>query len=168
MEKENNFKSTLFEYLRVIVCTVIVCVLFLHFVQISKVVGISMEPTYHDGNVILVDKFFYKNKEPQHDDIVVAHYALADEHEQIIKRVVGIPGDHIEMKDNRLYRNDQLLDESYILEPMENNNDFSYDIPKGKVFVMGDNRNHSVDSRLIGYLDFEEDIVGRVFLRVFN
>ena len=98
---------------------------------------------------------------------VVVRYPVSDDEDQIIKRVVGLPGDHLEMKNNQLYRNGELLKEDYIKEPMEGNEDFSYDIPEGKVFVMGDNRNHSVDSRMIGYVDFDEDVVGRVFFKVF-
>ena len=71
------------------------------------------------------------------------------------------------MKNNKLYRNGELLNEDYINETMVGNGDFSYDIPKGKVFVMGDNRNNSVDSRMIGYIDFDDQVVGRVFFKVF-
>ena len=94
-------------------------------------------------------------------------YHVAEGEDQIIKRIVGLPGDHLEMKDNQLYRNGQLLNEDYINEAMIQNEDFSYDIPEGKIFVMGDNRNHSVDSRNLGYIDFDEQVVGRVFWKVF-
>ena len=113
----------------------------------------------------MVDKVFYSK--PSYNDIVVVEYHAGDGKEQIIKRVVGLPGDHLEMKDNQLYRNGQLLKEDYIYEPMVGNEDFSYDIPEGKIFVMGDNRNNSVDSRMIGYIDFDKDVVGRVFFKVF-
>lgn len=166
MEK-NDFKKSLFEYIKVIVITVVLTLGILYFVQISRVVGSSMEPTYHNGNIILVDKFFYKRSTPSYNDIVVVKYHVAQGEDQIIKRIVGLPGDHLEMKDNQLYRNGELLNEDYINEPMTQNEDFSYDIPEGKVFVMGDNRNHSVDSRNIGYIDFDEQVVGRVFFKVF-
>ena len=94
-------------------------------------------------------------------------YPGGEGEDQIIKRIVGLPGDRLEMKDNQLYRNGQLLNEDYINGPMEGNEDFSYDIPEGKIFVMGDNRNHSVDSRNIGYIDFDDQVVGRVFFKVF-
>ncbi len=162
MNKE-EIKKSLLEYVKVIVITVIVTFIILQFVQISRVVGSSMEPTYYNGNIVLVDKVFYKNSEANYNDIVIVQY----ENEQIIKRVIGLPGDHLEMINNQLYRNGELLQEDYILEDMEGNEDFIYDIPEGKIFVMGDNRNNSLDSRAIGYVDFEEDVVGRVFLKVF-
>ena len=166
MEK-NDFKKSLFEYIKVIIITVVLTLGVLYFVQISRVVGSSMEPTYHNGDIILVDKFFYKRGQPAYNDIVVVKYHVAEGEDQIIKRIVGLPGDHLEMKDNQLYRNGQLLNENYINEAMIQNEDFSYDIPEGKIFVMGDNRNHSVDSRNLGYIDFDEHVVGRVFWKVF-
>lgn len=166
LEKE-EIKKSLFEYTKVILATVIVTFGILHFVQVSRVVGASMEPTYHSGNIILVDKVFYKRGTPSYNDIVVVAYHVSAGEDQIIKRIVGLPGDHIEMKDNQLYRNGELLNEDYINEPMVGNQDFAYDIPEGKVFVMGDNRNNSVDSRMIGYIDFDDQVVGRVFFKVF-
>lgn len=157
-----SFKQTLWEYIQVILISVITSLCVLYFVQISRVVGISMEPTYHDGNIVLVDKVFYKQGEPERNDIVVVKYGS----DQIIKRVVAIEGDKIELIDNELYLNGNLLEEDYINEKMDYN-DFSYEIPKGKIFVMGDNRNHSVDSRLIGYIDFEDGVVGKVFFKAF-
>ena len=84
----------------------------------------------------------------------------------IIKRVVGIGGDHIEIKDNELYLNGELLEEDYINGAMINSEDMVVDVPEGKVFVMGDNRNNSLDSRKLGYFDFDEDVIGRVFFTV--
>ncbi len=157
-----NIKQTLWEYIQVILISVITSFVILYFVQVSRVVGISMEPTYHEGNIVLVDKVFYKQGEAKHNDIVVVKYG----DEQIIKRVVAIEGDTLELKDSKLYLNGELMDEDYINEEMEYA-DFSYEIPEGKIFVMGDNRNHSVDSRVIGYIDFEDEVVGKVFLKVF-
>ncbi|MEG0276520.1 MAG: signal peptidase I [Coprobacillus sp.] len=164
---EKDIKKSLFEYIKVILITVVLTYAVLFFVQISRVVGSSMEPNYHNGNIILVDKVFYKRGKPAYNDIVAVEYHVAQGEDQIIKRIVGLPGDKIEMKNNKLYRNSQLLEEDYIKEPMVGNEDFSYDIPEGKVFVMGDNRNNSIDSRVIGYVDFDDQIVGRAFFKVF-
>lgn len=163
---KSELKNSFFEYIKVIIITVLVTYSVLYFVQVSRVVGSSMEPNYHDGNIILVDKFFYKRSTPEYNDIVVVSYYNGIEEEQIIKRVVAIGGDKIEVKDNKLYRNGVLIEEDYILEDMETH-DFSYDIPNGKIFVLGDNRNISVDSRIIGYVDFDDDVVGKVFFKVF-
>lgn len=166
-EVKQSKKSILLEYLKVIVITLIVTYGVLYFVQISKVYGTSMLPTYHEGNIVLVDKVFYKHSEPKRNDIVVVDYKDANMKETfIIKRVVGIGGDHIEIKDNELYLNDELLEEDYINGAMINSEDMVVDVPEGKVFVMGDNRNNSLDSRKLGYFDFDEDVIGRVFFTV--
>lgn len=166
-EVRQSKKSILLDYLKVIVITLIVTYGVLYFVQISKVYGTSMLPTYHEGNIVLVDKVFYKHSEPKRNDIVVVDYKDANMKETfIIKRVVGIGGDHIEIKDNELYLNGELLEEDYINGAMINSEDMLVDVPEGKVFVMGDNRNNSLDSRKLGYFDFDEDVIGRVFFTV--
>lgn len=166
-EVKQSKKSILLDYLKVIVITLIVTYGVLYFVQISKVYGTSMLPTYHEGNIVLVDKVFYKHSEPKRNDIVVVDCKDANMKETfIIKRVVGIGGDHIEIKDNELYLNGELLEEDYINGAMINSKDMVVDVPEGKVFVMGDNRNNSLDSRKLGYFDFDEDVIGRVFFTV--
>lgn len=135
-EVKQSKKSILLDYLKVIVITLIVTYGVLYFVQISKVYGTSMLPTYHEGNIVLVDKVFYKHSEPKRNDIVVVDYKDANMKETfIIKRVVGIGGDHIEIKDNELYLNGELLEEDYINGAMINSEDMLVDVPEGKVFV---------------------------------
>ena len=99
------------EYLKVIIVTLIITYGILYFVQISKVHGVSMLPTFHEGNIVLVDKVFYKHSEPKRNDIIVVDYQDVNLKEKfLIKRVIGIGGDHIEIKDNELYLNSELLE----------------------------------------------------------
>ena len=158
-------KALFLENLKVVVITVIVTFIILQFVQISRVHGTSMENTYHEGNIVLVNKIFYKWDNPQRNDIVIVDYRSGDDDTYIIKRVIGVGGDHIDIKDNIVYVNGQQIEESYIKEAMLTE-DLSLDIPEGKIFVMGDTRNSSLDSRKLGFFDFEDDVIGKVFFKV--
>lgn len=82
-----------------------------------------------------------------------------------VKRVIGKPGDKLEFHDGHVYRNGEKLDEPYINEPMEFSMDGSYTVPEGDVFVMGDNRNHSSDSRFIGPVPIDH-VLGKVCLQL--
>lgn len=160
-------KSALLEYVKVIVVTLVVTYIMLYFFQVSRVYGTSMLPTYHEGNIVIVEKVFYKNSEPTYNDIVVVDYINESSDETyIIKRVVGVGGDHLEIKDNQFYRNGKLVEEEYINETMQTDN-MVVDVPEGKIFVLGDNRNVSLDSRIIGYVDFKKDVIGKVVLKLF-
>ncbi len=165
-EKQTDLKKTLSEYLKVIVVTVVLMGVFLSLVQISRVVGTSMEPNYHSGNIVLVDKQFYHLSDVAYKDVVVVKYNVSQGENQIIKRVIGRPGDRISCKNHVLYRNGKEVKEYYIKEQMVDTN-WTYDVPKGSLFVMGDNRNASKDSRMIGTINFKQRVVGKVFFKLF-
>lgn len=161
-DTSKKYLKIFLEYFKVIVITFVCCFVFLQLFQISKVVGTSMESNYYDGDIVLINKAFYNN--PSYNDIVVADYEEAD-HTEIIKRIIGVSGDKIEIKDNQLYRNGTLLEEDYIKEPMVTD-DLSVTVGKGEVFIMGDNRNVSLDSRRLGCFKFDDDIIGKVIFRL--
>ncbi|MDD8048502.1 MAG: signal peptidase I [Thomasclavelia sp.] len=161
--KKQDIKKTIFEYLRVIVITFVVTFLILQIIQVSRVYGTSMVPTYHEGNIVIVDKTFYHT--PKYNDIVIVDYKNSADETYIIKRVIGVGGDHIVIKDNKLYRNDKLVKENYINEPMSTLN-LDVTVDKGDIFVMGDNRNVSLDSRKLGCFNFSKDVIGKVIFKV--
>jgi signal peptidase I len=130
------------------------------FFAIFMVDGLSMYPTLDDKERLVVNKIVYRLHNPEYNDIVVFKYP-ADPSKDFIKRVIGLPGDKIEIHDFKVFRNGVELDEPYINEPTSTVNG-SYTVPPGTVFVMGDNRNASKDSRdpSVGYVPFE-NIIGR-------
>lgn len=124
-------------------------------VELYMVEGPSMRPTLVSGERLVVNKFLYRFKEPQRGEVVVFRYPK-DPSRDFIKRVIGVPGDTIEVKDGRVIRNGQVLDESYILERIRGNYSPAK-VPEGHIFAMGDNRNNSEDSRFkdVGFVPYE-------------
>jgi len=118
--------------------------------------GPSMEPTLHNNERLTMNKFIYKLSTPKRGDIVVFH---ATDDDDYIKRVIGEPGDNIEYKENQLYINGQVINEDYI--PKIEMEDFGpVTIPENNIFVMGDNRLNSTDSRILGTIPLNK-VIGR-------
>lgn len=127
----------------------------LFVVRIAFVYGSSMEPTLHTKEPILVWQLLYK---PVKQDIVVTNMQNSF-HQNLIKRVIATEGDHILITETGIYINDQLLNEPYLLEP-PSYIPLELTVPKKCVFLMGDNRNNSGDSRDIGCIPYD-DIIGK-------
>lgn len=130
-----------------------------------RVTGNSMVPTLKNGNIMILNKIGYKIKGLKRFDIVVIDY----EGEKIIKRVIGLPGEYVEYKDDKLYINGTLVEEDY---ERKSTDDFSLEmlnedkIPEDKYLVLGDNRPISKDSRIIGLID-KKEIKGYTSIVVF-
>lgn len=127
--------------------------------------GNSMKPNLHNGEVLLEKKIGYNPSSIKRFDIVV----IKTGNEEIIKRIIGMPGEHISYKNNKLYINDKIVKETF---NFRNTEDFNLEeicnctsIPEGKYLVLGDNRPISKDSRTIGLVD-EKDILGKVVYRI--
>lgn len=152
MEKKSNLLP---KY--IVVFFVVVCVFQIVAPMFYIVDGTSMEPTFNNGEITVIN-YYGINKKYEYGDVVVIENVAS--YSKMIKRVIGVSGDHIVIKDNNVYINGEQLVEDYILEPMEVN-DMDFIVQENKYFVMGDNRNMSVDSRKIGLIDYD-NIIGKV------
>ncbi len=114
-----------------------------------RVDNISMKPTLQPGEFVLVSKVAYKIGKPQVGDIIVFHYPLNTQ-EEYIKRVIGTPGDQVTVRDGQVFVNGQALVEPYIAAPPTAGG--SWTVPADSLFVLGDNRNQSSDSRSWGFV----------------
>lgn len=164
-----NPRTDIYEWLQCLVYALVICVIvFVFFFRIVDVDGDSMNPTLYNADKLVVSDVFYK---PKQGDIVIFR---KDEYksEALVKRVIATEGQTIDIDFDRgrVYVDGQLLDEPYIAELTKNQLDFNgpQTVPEGCVFVMGDNRNASSDSRraAIGMVD-ERLIVGKVLFRLF-
>ena len=161
-----NWLKELFEWAQAIAVAMVLALVLNQFVfSMVQVEGSSMLPTLQDNERLVVTKLFYK---PKAKDIVIVKSQTLGKH--IIKRVIAVPGDIIDIHGGtgEVLLNGEVIQEPYILEPLKNAgsaNQYPLTVPEGYVFVMGDNRNNSQDSRNLGLIAFE-DIVGRASLRV--
>ena len=119
-----------------------------------------MLPTLHEGEYLIINKLIYYLEEPERGDIIVLHFPN-DRSRDFIKRIIGLPGDTVEIRNGEVRVNGYLLNEPYISAPPNNNK--TWQIPEDQFFVVGDNRPNSSDSRSWSYLP-REDIIGRAWV----
>lgn len=156
-----DIKEFIKDSLKYICVIAIVLFIFVYVISIQQVMGPSMNDTFKETDVVLISKLSYRFKDIKRGDIIVFEY---NEYKNLIKRVIGLPGDKIEYKDNVLYINDEAYKESYVNDTITE--DFKYDkIPEGMYLVLGDNRDNSQDSRNFGPIE-EEKIIGKVVMRI--
>ena len=137
--------------------------------QRTEVSGSSMETTLSDKDQLIVDKMTYRFRDPKRYDIVVFPYQYQD-NTYYIKRIIGLPGETVQVKNGEVYIDGEILGEDYGAEAMEDAGIASEPIELGtdEYFVLGDNRNHSSDSRdpSVGVLR-REDLIGRAWIRIY-
>ncbi len=187
-EKPRRRKSVFREYSESIIIAILLALLIRAFVvQAFKIPSGSMKPTLLVGDHILVNKFIYGIKlripftalnyslvpisSPKRNDVVVFIFPK-DTSKDFIKRVIGLPGDTIQIKDKKIYINNQPMDDPHgtfsdqrIISEMEQPRDNTGPIvvPPNKIFVMGDNRDESYDSRFWGFVDLKL-VLGKAFI----
>lgn len=156
-------KKFLLELLITVIAAVGIFILINISVQYAVVDGPSMQPNLEDGQRLILNKIAYSN--PQRGDIIVFPPPHIDNPEKnYIKRIIGLPGETVEIIDGTVYINGQALEEPYIENSGGVNSD-PYTVPEGEYFVLGDNRINSSDSRN-GWTVPEETIVGKAWLSV--
>lgn len=169
-EQKNNIRKEIFEWLKSIAFAVIVAILIKTFLfNTTYVLGYSMYPTLYERDRLFTNKIAYKIGEPRHGDIVVLK-APDDPDKDYIKRVIGIAGDKVDIIDGKVYVNGEQYIEEYISDDSYTYSyeDSSWEVKKGYVFVLGDNRNKgaSKDSRSLGLISINA-IKGKASYRYF-
>lgn len=149
-----------------VVFTLLVLILRPQYLESAIIPSDSMYPTLHIGDRLFINKAVYKRHGPKHGEVITFDAApdmTKGIHDFWIKRVIGLPGDVVEIKDGAVYRNGKRLNEPYIRKPIQYTME-PVTVPRGMLFVLGDNRNNSCDSHEWGPLD-RRRVTGRAGLR---
>ncbi|PWW06374.1 signal peptidase I [Paenibacillus cellulosilyticus] len=174
----SKFGKEIFEWVKAIAIAVILVLIIRWLLFMPFIVdGPSMQPNFQTGERVIVNKILYKIREPKRGEVIVFH--VPEEGRNFIKRVIGVEGDTIRYEGDDLYVNGEKVNETYIQEAIDqahaeghdyNNSQFSQNfpndsftesvVPEGHIFVLGDNRPESKDSRMIGFVSLDE-VIGR-------
>lgn len=158
--KEESGKSFLQDLFETVAMALILFVILNTITSRVKVFNVSMQPTLKEQDLLLVNKLAYRFGTPKHGDVIVFHFN-GDDKEDYIKRVIGLPGDLVEIQSGVVRVNGQALTEPYIMEMPTYNG--TWEVPEDQLFVLGDNRNHSSDSHQWGTVKMEW-VVGKALL----
>ena len=158
-------------FIKELIVAALIAFLIMQFVKPTIVKESSMQPTLFENNYIFLSKQAYSFGEPKRGDIIVFHTNLTTqkgEEKLLIKRIIGLPGDKISIIEGDVFINDEKQNEEYILDGFTSGYLENFVVPENQVFVMGDNRAVSLDSRAeeIGTIDIDK-IVGKAFFRLY-
>ena len=162
-----SIRELIIDTIKLTIAVFIILFLIIYVVSITQVVGNSMNSTLKDGDVLVLSKAHYKIFDIKRGDIISLDYA---DTKYLIKRVIGLPGDDVDIIDNQLYINNELYEEDYLDTDLVYDNfslqDLGYtNIPEDMYLVLGDNREDSLDSREIGLIS-KDAINGKIVLRI--
>jgi signal peptidase I len=154
-----NWRRALIDTLETILLSLALFLVINAVSERIRVESISMQPNLIPGDFVIVNKVVYKlGGSPELGDVIVFHYPPNPDQIPYIKRVIGLPGDNIHIAGGKVYINGEVLVEPYIKVPTNRGGDWT--VPDNCLFVMGDNRNNSSDSRAWGFVPLE-NIIGR-------
>ena len=159
------------EFIKDIAIAALIAFLVMQFIKPTIVKECSMEPNFYENNYLLVSRQSYRFSEPDRGDVIVFHSSLLQNNGKeklLIKRVIGLPGETVDITGGNVYINGKMLEEDYTKDGVTNGEITGLVVPEGELFCMGDNRMVSVDSRSpeVGCVS-EDAVVGRVFVRLF-
>lgn len=163
---DENMKKEVISWIKLILSAFVIAFILRTYVfQIALVNQISMEPTLHEGQILLIAKVNYLFNDPERGDIVVLKDELEDKY--LIKRVIGLPDEVVDIKNDRVYIDEKELNPDYTEALTQDNGFMKSKVPEKKYFVMGDNRPHSRDSRsdTVGFVN-RTNIVGKAVFRI--
>ena len=167
-----NLKEEIINWIQILVTAALIAFVLNRFIIAnSRVPSASMENTIMTHDRVIGSRLHYYFEDPERGDVVIFYFPDdVTEKTYYVKRVIGMPGDVVDIRDGHVYLNgsDTPLDEPYIREPMETPVELHYEVPEGCYFMMGDNRNYSADSRFWHntYVR-KEKIVAKVLFRYF-
>jgi signal peptidase I len=169
-EKKSEFRILLFEILKLaVIALVIILPIRYYIVQPFFVRGDSMEPSFKDGDYLIVDEISYRFSKPERGDVII--FKIFDSGSQFyIKRIIGLPGEKVQIEGNEIiiindqYPDGQVLEEDYLASHQRTNGIFISSLDEDEYYVLGDNRLQSADSRRWGAID-KSDITGKAFIR---
>ncbi len=167
---KDNVRKEIIDWVKTIVISLVLAFLIVQVIKPTIVSGESMYPTLNDRDYLILNRMAYKFGDIDRGDIIVFKSDLKQDNgkeKDLIKRVIAIPGDHLIIKDSKVYINGEVQNEPYIHNEYTSG-DIDIVIPDNDVFVMGDNRENSRDSRSsdVGLVN-ESDIIGEVMIRLF-
>lgn len=167
-----EFLKEVVEWARALIGALILTAIIIYFIRPTVVYGPSMEPSFHDKEYLLISKAWVSFKGVERDDVLIFKTHLKTDsgtEKNLIKRVIGLPGDHIHLENGKVYVNDNVLTEDYTDgSPTTDFGQSDWDVGNNEYFVLGDNRDNSKDSRFedVGLVK-KSTIMGKVVFRIF-
>ena len=163
-------KKEIFEWVKVFALAIVFAFIITQFIKPTLVRGDSMYSTLEEGDYLIINRMSYKFKDPERGDIIVFKSDLQQDDgssKDLVKRVIGVSGDRVKIENSKVYVNGEELTEPYIHDEVTEG-DIDTVVPENSVFVLGDNRDISLDSRYseVGFID-NSDILGKVFIRLY-